>query len=284
MSRKGQSITLSVSEAEKAELEQLALEHGMTWGERPNISKLLKAIARHKLLITPNNNWSAERIKALDTARLALIDAGKMEEAVAIGELLRDRSELTIPFRAEIERFLNNPQPAWRQKIDNLIRRQQPFQLSYRDAAERQWTYTVLHAQIMPIEKREYLVCRCSESEGNRDVEELRHNWSLRLDRIQDAAVISIDKVWMSDLERLAVEFQVYRGLALSYQRKLDDTFVSEIEGQPSTRKVVRNIFSSFWFLREIAPYYEDCQVISPNSIRQRIQQKLLLACQNYDL
>ncbi|MEL7037202.1 MAG: WYL domain-containing protein [Cyanobacteria bacterium J06592_8] len=285
MSRKGQSITLSLSESEKAELEQLALEYGMTWGERPNISKLLKAIADHKLLITPNNDWSQERIKALDTARLALIDAGKMAEAVAIGELLRDRSELTIPFRTEIESFVNNPQPAWRQKIDNLIQRQQPFQLFYQDAAERQWSYTVLHARIMPIEKRDYLICRCQESEGNRDIEGLQHNWSLRLDRIQDAAVTSVDQTWLSDLERITVEFHVYRGLAFAYRKnQLDDIFVSEIESEPARRRVIRSIFSSFWFFREIAPYWEDCEIISPESVRQRVQEKVRLMCQQYDL
>ena len=44
MSRKGQSITLSVSERDKAALEAIALEFGMMWGDDPNISKLIKNI------------------------------------------------------------------------------------------------------------------------------------------------------------------------------------------------------------------------------------------------
>ena len=51
MSRKGKSITLSVSDREKAELETLALEFGCTWGERPNISKLVESIARRQLTL-----------------------------------------------------------------------------------------------------------------------------------------------------------------------------------------------------------------------------------------
>ncbi|WP_347608608.1 hypothetical protein [Trichormus azollae] len=40
MSRKGQSITLSVLEGDKTELDVIALEFGMKWGDHPNISKL----------------------------------------------------------------------------------------------------------------------------------------------------------------------------------------------------------------------------------------------------
>ncbi|MFN5836347.1 MAG: WYL domain-containing protein, partial [Pseudanabaena sp.] len=39
MSRKGESITLSIKERDKANLEAIAIELGMTWGDRPNISK-----------------------------------------------------------------------------------------------------------------------------------------------------------------------------------------------------------------------------------------------------
>ncbi|MEW6496914.1 MAG: WYL domain-containing protein, partial [Cyanobacteriota bacterium] len=214
MSRKGQSITLSISERDKAQLEAIALELGMMWGDRPNISKLVEAIARHQLLLAPNNDWSPERIKALETARKALVDLGKMPEAEEIARLLSDRSELSIPFRAEIEQFLANPLPAWRQQVDNLIYRKQPFRLSYRDAADRLWTYTVLHARIASLEKRQYLVCRTEEFEGNQDVEGLRHNWSLRLDRIQEAAVVSLAKPWEKDLETIPVEFHLSGRLA----------------------------------------------------------------------
>lgn len=284
MSRKGKSITLSVSERDKAELESLALEFGCNWGERPNISKLVESIARRQLIVAPNNDWTNERINALETARKALVDLGKTDEAKQIAELLKSRSELTLPFREEIETFLNNPLPAWRQQVDNLIHRQQPFRLSYQDAAERLWSYTVLHAQVVPIEKRQYLMCRAEESEGNQDVEGLQHNWTLRLDRIQEAAVVSIDKPWEKDLERIAVEFHLSSGLAFAYQRKTEDIFVSELEGEPPVRRVVRNISGSFWFFREITRYGKDCVIVSPPEVRSRFRENLKSLCQAYDL
>ncbi|MEG4216643.1 WYL domain-containing protein [Microcoleus sp. Pol14C6] len=284
MSRKGQSITLSVSERDKAQLEALAEEFGKTWGDRPNISKLIEAIARRQLTIAPNHDWPQTRIQALDLARQQLLDLGKIDEALAIAQLLSDRSELTLPFRAEIDRFLSNPLPTWRQKIDNFIHRHQPFRLSYRDAADRLWSYTVLHARIVPIEKRQYLMCRCEESEGNQDVPGLEHNWTLLLDRIEDAAVMSVDRPWLPDLDRISVEFHLFGRLAFNYRRKQGDVEVSDLEGDPPMRRVTRPIFNTFWFFREIAPYWEDCAIASPDSVRDRFQQKLIDLCRQYNI
>lgn len=284
MSRKGQSITLSISERDKAELENLARDLGMMWGDRPNISRLVEAIARHQLLIAPNHDWSDNRVKALEAARKALVDLGKMSAAEEIAKLLSDRSELSIPFRAEIEQFLRNPLPTWRQQIDRFIRREQTFRLSYRDVTDRLWIYTVLHACILPLEKRQYLICRTEESEGNQDVEGLHHNWTLRLDRIQEAAVVAINRSWEKDLERIPVEFHLFDRLAFAYERKPEDKFVSELEGDRPYRRVIRNIFNTFWFFREIRPYGKDCVIASPDSMRDRFKQEITAMCHLYDI
>jgi hypothetical protein len=49
-------ITLSLKEQDRSHLEALALEFGYTWGDRPNISKLVEAIARRQLTIAPNHD------------------------------------------------------------------------------------------------------------------------------------------------------------------------------------------------------------------------------------
>ena len=58
MGRKGESITLSISDRDKTNLEAIALELDMMWGDRPNISKLVEAIARKQIQISKNNDWS----------------------------------------------------------------------------------------------------------------------------------------------------------------------------------------------------------------------------------
>lgn len=284
MSRKGQSITLSISDRDKTQLEAIALELGMKWGERPNISKLVEAIARRQVLVFPNNDWSETRIRALERSIHALTDIGQIEQARIVAELLKERSELSLPLRAEIERFLENLPPAWRIEIDRYIRRNQPFQLTYQDAAERLWNFTVRHAKIIPHEKRQYLDCWCEETEGNQDIEYLRHNWCLRLDRIQDAAVTPIEGHWLTHLDQIEVEIHLLRGLAFGYKAKPEDSENDWLPEQPRVRRVVRKVSNTFWFLREIAPYWEDCVIVSPESVRSLVLKKLIAQCQQYKL
>jgi len=51
MTRQSEAITLSLSPMEKAELEALALQFGLLWGDKPNISALVRAIARKRLMV-----------------------------------------------------------------------------------------------------------------------------------------------------------------------------------------------------------------------------------------
>nr|WP_202895749.1 WYL domain-containing protein [Iningainema tapete] len=152
---------------------------------------------------------------------------------------------------------------------------QQPFCLSYRDAADRQWNYTVLHAKITFREKRQYLDCWCEESEGNQDLPALIHNWSLRLDRITEASVASIDRKWKNDLDKIEVVLHLQGGLAFSYERKPDDSDVIWLDTEPPIRQVKRMVSNTFWLMREILPYRSQCQVISPEGVRTRLKQEL---------
>lgn len=287
MTRKNQAITLSIQEKDKKALENLALEFGKTWGDKPNISKLIKAIARQELKIAPNHDWSNQRIETLEQARKLLVDLGFILEAEEMAKILIERSELKILFRREIEQFLEKPKPQWRENIENFIKRQQPFKLTYQDASERQWNFTVIHGKLRLIEKHQYLVCTCEETEGNQDVEKLQHNWTFRLDRIQEAVVTPMQLPWQPDLDMIEVQFKLYGGLAFGYGKeevKQDDIFKGEIEGNPPQRLIIRNVWSSFWFFREIAKYWDDCEIISPESLKDKFSEKLSKLNQIYSI
>lgn len=284
MGRRGQSVTLSISDRDKAQLEQIALEQGMTWGDRPNISRLVEAIARRELLIGRNNDWSADRIQALQQAMRALTDTGQVEQAQLIARLLIERSELTLPLRNEIETLLAAPTISWRSHIDQYILRQMPFRLTYRDAADRPWTFTIRFAKVVFREKRQYLECWCEETEGSDDLPELQHNRTLRLDRIPEAAISSAQGQWRSGLDTLDAEMHILGGLAFAYQARTEDVVNEWMTAQPDTRRVVRRISNTFWFFREILPYGEDCVIIGTESLRNRFITKLRLLCKQYEL
>jgi hypothetical protein len=284
MTRPRRAITLSLNEIDRVALAQLAQQFGMMWGDKPNISKLIEKIARRELLVTPNNDWDSERIRALQTAIETLVDAGKPDLAGIVAQILLDRSELNIPLRTELTaKYIDSQIPSWRQKIDELIYQHRPFRLTYRDAAERPFTFTVLYGKIRSIEKREYLTCQCVESEGNNDVLGLQHNWFLRLDRIQNAVVVPTSEKWEKGLESIPVELHLTGGLAFAYGRKENDLEVTDLEIDRPTKRVVRNIDSTFWFLREILPYGADCEVVAPASVRERAKKAVASMLANYD-
>jgi predicted DNA-binding transcriptional regulator YafY len=47
-----------------------------------------------------------------------------------------------------------------------------------------------------------------------------------------------------------------------------------QLPDQLRIRRVVRKVSNTFWFLREVMQYGEDCEIISPESLRKRMQQK----------
>lgn len=273
---KKRSITLSINETEKAQLEQLALDFGQTWGDNPNVSKLLKAIARGKLRLAANHDWSGDRIDSLNRALNRLKDEGYLSEAITLAQVLLERSELNQPLRQEIQTWAEHPGPPWRTDIERCIRQQRPFRLTYQDAADRLWNFTVRHATFERHEDRQYLDCWCDETEGNQDLEALGHNWSLRLDRIPAEAVISpTDGHWQPELSAIPVEFLLLRGLAFGYRSKTKADLSNTWEPETQQRRVIRRIHSSFWFLREVRRYGADCILVSPTDLQERIIQEL---------
>lgn len=283
MTRKGRALTLSVSEQEKQQLETLALTFDQTWGSQPNISKLVKAIALGELRLAINHGWSRERIDALNRARNGCIDLGHLSEAVELTHLLLERSEINQPLRQELEAFLTKPNTSWRMDLEQYIRRQRPFCLTYQDAASRMWNFTIRHAKIVTYEERQYLNCWCDETEGSRDISALLHNWSLRLDRIPEEAVISpAEGRWQPDLSTIEVEFWLLNALAFSYRSKTKADLVNEWLPDHQARRIVRQINHTFWFFREVRRYGANCIVIGPEEVRNRFAKDAIAMAQHY--
>jgi predicted DNA-binding transcriptional regulator YafY len=264
-------------------LEQLALDFDCRWGDNPNVSKLVKAIAQGKLRLAANHDWSRDRIDTLNRALNLLKDEGQIHEALAIAQLLLERSELSHPLRQEIQTWVDQPSASWRSHLDHCIRQQRPFNLTYQDAAERILNFTVRHAKVVRHEDRFYLDCWCDETAGNRDVAALSHNWSLRLDRIPDEAVISpTSGHWQPEMGHIQVEMHLFHPLALGYRTKTEADLLNEWLPEQQLRRVVRRIHYTFWFFREVRRYGANCVIVGPEEVRDRFATDLTLQYRQY--
>ncbi|MFZ9738622.1 MAG: WYL domain-containing protein, partial [Prochlorotrichaceae cyanobacterium] len=274
MPRKRSSINLSVSDHEKQALETLASKFQIYWGDKPNVSELIKRIAQGKFRVVLNDDWSDDRIETLNRIQGLLKDRGNVEEAVAIAELLLERSELITPLRKELNAFVAKPAPAWRLTIEKLRYRMQPFRLTYQDAADRLLEFHIYYAEFKQHDDREYLDCWCAETEGNKDLPALNHNWCLRLDRIpEETAITEIQGHWRP-LDVIEVEFHLLNNLAFAYRTKNNVEEVNQWHpDREKVRQVIRKVTNTFWLLREIRRYGSDCVVVSPPELRDRIQQ-----------
>lgn len=52
MTRRNRAITLSLDPAQKHSLEQIAATFGLTWGDEPNVSALIREIADGRLAVS----------------------------------------------------------------------------------------------------------------------------------------------------------------------------------------------------------------------------------------
>ncbi len=283
MPSKRSSVTLSISAHEKARLEQLALDFGQMWGDSPNVSKLIKAIAKGKLRLATNHDWQRDRIDILNKAMNRLKDEGYFAEALELAHLLLERSELSRPLREEIQNWVDSPGLPWRRQLDACLQRNRPFRLAYQDAADLIWSFTVRHAKFERHEDRLYLDCWCDETEGNQDIEGLQHNWSLRLDRIPDEAMLSaVEGHWQPELGYVDIELHLLNRLALGYRSKTKADLYSEWLPEQQIRRVIRRVHNTFWFFREVRRYGADCEIIGPKEVRDRFIKELNKTVQNY--
>lgn len=85
MSRKGESVTLSLDASDKAALMEIAAAFGCHWGDKPNISELVKAIAQGRLKVYWSDEVPSAEIRTHQAkAALAKIQQGLAELSDAL--------------------------------------------------------------------------------------------------------------------------------------------------------------------------------------------------------
>jgi predicted DNA-binding transcriptional regulator YafY len=282
MPRKKETITLSIPPGTKEQLEAIARRLDIFWGKDPSISGLMVAIAEQKPQTRKLFTLTPTQVAALQQATKVLIDSGHNGEAQTLLGLLLDQGNLEPPIRQALWQLANQPSAAWRTQVDQYINNQQPFRLFYGNAQGQELEFTVRYAEISFEEKRFYLEIWCDETEDikNPEFPELIHNRCLRFDRIK--AILAMHGQWRQEgLDCLKVYLHFHHGMVKAYEPRAKD-ISDEVIGD--VRQVVRRVSNPFWLIREVSRYWEDCVVVSPESIRERVKQKLRLQCQQYDM
>lgn len=284
MPRKKETLTLSVPPGTKEQLEAIARRLGIFWGKSPSPSGLVAAIAQQQLQVGRESlTLDSKQVEALQQAAKALIDAGHVEEARTINTLLLKQGDPEAPLRQALLQQQTQPIQAWRDRIDQLIAERQCFHLKYRNAQSQELEYTVRYAEPRFYEKRFYLQIWCEETEeaerDTPDMPEIWHNRCLRFDRILD--IEPIPGVWKGSLDSIKVYLHLRRGLASAYEPRPEDednVVLGDI------RQVVRRVVNPFWLVREVLRYGKDCQVMAPNSVRERVKREIRELWQSYSI
>ncbi|PSM47058.1 transcriptional regulator, partial [Chroococcidiopsis sp. CCALA 051] len=143
--------------------------------------------------------------------------------------------------------------------------------------------YTVRYAEPRFFDKRYYLLIWCEETEDVKNsipnLPELWHNRTLIFDRIR--LIVPASGEWREGLDHLKVYLHFRGGMVKSYERREDDL---EDETIGDVRQVVRRVVNEFWLIREVLRYRQDCVIVSPQSMRDRLKQELITMCQLYDI
>ncbi len=283
MPRKKDTITLSIPPGTKEKLEEIARHFDISWGKEPSISGLIVAIAEQTLEVGKPFTLDSNQVNALQRAIKALNDAGRIGEAQTVLALLLERGNLEPPLRQSLMKQISQSTQGWRIQIEDWRKKQQPFYILYRNSQGQELEYTIRYAEPRSFDNRFYLLIWCEETH---DVEneipelpELWHNRCLTYDRIQSA--VPINGNWRGKLDSLEVQLHFYGWLKKSYQFKDDDVDDKTIG---DVRQVVRRVVNPFWLIREVARYWDECVIVSPESMRDRLKHKLRTLCQLYEI
>jgi predicted DNA-binding transcriptional regulator YafY len=281
MSRKKDTITLSIPPGTKEQLEAIARNLQILWGKEPSISGLIVAIAQQQITVGQQFTFDKSHVQSLEKAIKLLVDTGSLGDAQTLVELLLAKATLTPEHRQTLFQHVSQPEGGWRMEIDRYCEQKQPFRLLYKNPqSENPEEYSVRYAEIAFHEKRFYVDAWCEEVPDTPDYPELMHNRCFRIDRIQ--AILPISGEWRDlGLDSLLVQLHFYRGLIKAYEFRSGIDEREEIgEG---VRRVWRRTANPFWLLKDIRGYGRDCEIIAPESVRLQARADARSMLANYD-
>jgi predicted DNA-binding transcriptional regulator YafY len=278
MLRRKETITLSIPPGTKEKLETIARRFNIFWGKSPSLSGLIAAIAQQELEVGEPFAFNELQVHSLNKAIKALIDSGQIQEAQLLTKLLFERGCLEPFFRQSLLKQISQSTEIWRKVLEEQIQKRQSFLLLYLNSQGLEETFTVCWADIKFYKKEFYLVAWCEETTGSKEILALVHNRYFRLERIVN--ILSVNKKWRDNLDFILVQLQIINNLVKEYKNQVDDI---DDWSSGNIRKVTRKVFNTGWLVQEVLAYGENCVIISPDSVRDRLKMKVQMMIQQYE-
>ncbi|NJR24354.1 MAG: hypothetical protein HC786_20480 [Richelia sp. CSU_2_1] len=242
-------------------LEQKALDLGLTYNGRPSRSKLIQEIAADRIFISPP--MSAEEQGALLRSVVAMHQARAPQSQIEILVAWAiARPEFSEKIKAQFQKLSHFS--GWRSEAEKYISQCKPFLLAYKGEC-----WTVEFAKISDSgvgDRRPYLMAWVRELGSNPESDPLGHNRTFLLDA--EASVEPIDSLdWRySGLDEIDMVFEV----DFLYRSKPEDFSAESVLAnwmgieKPAIR-ITRKITSLFWALQELDRYGDKCRIVSPD-------------------
>lgn len=274
MGRQKDTLTLSVPHGTKERLEAIAADLGIIRGSQPSSSGLVAALAEKRIHVYTGSRLADDQVGALLRAIAALVDLGQLDKANSLLRLLLEQGDLAAALQQELIEKMSHAQTPYRDQVEGHIARKEPFLLFYEDAKCQQHQFRIRFARVAQYDRHSYLEFWTDETEGNFDVPELRHNWHVRFDRIKHVLPFPGVGEWRGSLDAVEARFRIV-GDAVAYYEAREDDLALERSDDGRELIVTRQVYSSFWFLREVMSRDSSCELLAPDALRQRFLERL---------
>jgi predicted DNA-binding transcriptional regulator YafY len=289
MQRKHNTLTLSVPSETKDQLAELARRFDLVWGEKPSPSKLVAAIASGEIPVGTPTRFDLEQTEALLAAIKALESAGATKWVKVLTGLTMRQGSFEGKDAGAIYEELERGAFPWREPLEQAITDCHPVVVTYRSGKKNTATrYVARFARLLTRDGHWYVDIFADEAaEKSSDLDALKRNRRLRLDKIETVVRAVHPVGWLHDgLPAVTARLKFIGPDAQYYIRHPDDVEVGELEEIPTTqtqvRNVRRNVYTSWWFVRDVLRHGDSVVVEEPPELVKEVSKRLEFALGRY--
>lgn len=282
MTKKGQSITLSLQPSQKDAIELIALNNNCLHGNRGNISKLVSAIADGQLSVYNPHQFDYKTIVNFYLLWKTSLRMGKTDIAETVYKIVKDANPTDIPELKELHSYYESDSNDNIQLIKQFIKDKQCFAIEYSSIGGVLETLHIDHAYFVELNDASYLACHANEPNPKQGLEMLKGNWLLLASALNNADVTAIAGQWSYSLLSIPCVFELSNQMAFNYVGHPWDTNVFTDYNDKCKTTITRYVEFDWLFINEMVSYGVDCKILEPSSMVKRLLANVSLVFNNY--